>query len=871
MPSEPAQRHHGKTPKPRRARLTSKITPEQLIAIKEELKLLPGLIKTHYGKWTNGAQEFQLECMEAQKLGKDVILHASTGSGKTGIAAGPHLLPSSQGKVTLVVSPLLSLHEEQVVTFRDEFGLKATAINSANGGCTKPIMEAVVNGEWQIVILSPEMLLSRRFIDGVLRKSAFGACCLSVFIDEAHCISHWGDSFRKKYASIGIIRAFLPRSAPIIAVTATLTPRVHQDLVTKLQFDPHNYVFCTIGNDRPNVSQIVRALEHPANSYRDLDFMVNEKMTKPRDVTKAFLYTDDIQDGGKIIDHLNARVCPAYRARGLVRPYNAGMSPKYRAEVMALFKAGIVRILVCTDAAGMGCDIPDIKLVVQWKLPKNLSSWVQRAGRVARARGATGMAVLLVEKTAFEVAEAEVPAAAEGSGGRGGRGRGRGGATTRGRGRGGRGRTAGTMRQGKDYAVSRGQKRGSYGGLHDAKPVSPTESPVDIPSDAPGEGLYAFVQATVCRRLILANIFKNVKPTVPALDCCDICNPTLFDRTRPSKPIRVTRQKGIRRGAPVDSVRQSLFDWRRSMKKMHFAGSLFAPHALLDDATCELLASVGPIDSIDMLKQLLDGWSWWQEFGVRLYVYLHNLDIPSLPAPAARKKRAADTTPATPSPVTSSTAAKRRHPTHSTPADFSAPPSQRQRAEFAVPRALPPAPSTTARAPPVVVPRPLPRPRPRLLPPPQIPSQFASSSAIPMSPVHPLQAHYMLSTPLRAPSTYVLSTYPPAFLPQAYDPRSYYTPHHPGAFQAHSSPNYPYTPPFPQPYGLYPSQQTPSTLRNNPYAALMSPAFSSPLSAVVTPTSHTVTMSPTAPQPPSGPSSTVFPSDSNEDNSSDRQ
>ncbi|KAJ6601569.1 hypothetical protein B0H10DRAFT_2318631 [Mycena sp. CBHHK59/15] len=305
MPSEPAQRHHGKTPKPRRARLTSKITPEQLIAIKEELKLLPGLIKTHYGKWTNGAQEFQLECMEAQKLGKDVILHASTGSGKTGIAAGPHLLPSSQGKVTLVVSPLLSLHEEQVVTFRDEFGLKATAINSANGGCTKPIME--------VTNTSP---------------------------------------------------------APIIAVTATLTPRVHQDLVTKLQFDPHNYVFCTIGNDRPNVSQIVRALEHPANSYRDLDFMVNEKMTKPRDVTKAFLYTDDIQDGGKIIDHLNARVCPAYRARGLVRPYNAGMSPKYRAEVMALFKAGIVRILVCTDAAGclQGCDIPDIKLVVQWKL-----------------------------------------------------------------------------------------------------------------------------------------------------------------------------------------------------------------------------------------------------------------------------------------------------------------------------------------------------------------------------------------------------------------------------------------------------------------------------------------------------------------------
>lgn len=210
-------------------------------------------------------------------------------------------------------------------------------------------MQSVVNGEWQMVILSPEMLLSRRFIDGVLRKSEFGARCLSVFIDEAHCVSHWGDSFRKKYASIGIIRAFLPRSTPIIAVTATLTPRVREDLITKLQFNPNDYIYCSIGNDRPNVAQIVRALEHPANSYRDLDFLVQSGKV----VKKGFVYTDDIKDGGKIIDHLNARVDPSHRDRGLIRPYNAGMSPKYRADVMALFKAGIVRILVCTDAAGM--------------------------------------------------------------------------------------------------------------------------------------------------------------------------------------------------------------------------------------------------------------------------------------------------------------------------------------------------------------------------------------------------------------------------------------------------------------------------------------------------------------------------------------
>jgi superfamily II DNA helicase RecQ len=77
--------------------------------------LLPDSIKKNYTKWTNGATACQLECMGAQVLGRDTILHAAMGAGKTGIAAGPHLLPSSKGKVTLMISPLLSLHEEQVM------------------------------------------------------------------------------------------------------------------------------------------------------------------------------------------------------------------------------------------------------------------------------------------------------------------------------------------------------------------------------------------------------------------------------------------------------------------------------------------------------------------------------------------------------------------------------------------------------------------------------------------------------------------------------------------------------------------------------------------------------------------------------------
>jgi hypothetical protein len=103
--------------KPHKAlpRSSAQQTQEQQDSIQQEVDHLPDLVKTNFTLWKDGAQPFQLTCMGAQALGQDVLLHATMGSGKTGIAAGPHLLPSSAGKVTLVVSPLLSLHEEQVL------------------------------------------------------------------------------------------------------------------------------------------------------------------------------------------------------------------------------------------------------------------------------------------------------------------------------------------------------------------------------------------------------------------------------------------------------------------------------------------------------------------------------------------------------------------------------------------------------------------------------------------------------------------------------------------------------------------------------------------------------------------------------------
>jgi superfamily II DNA helicase RecQ len=176
---------------------------------------------------------------------------------------------------------------------------------------------------------------------------------MSVFVDEAHIISHWGTGFRKKYGELGIIRSFLPKSASIVAVSATLSSRVRRDVLRVLRYHPQNYVNIDVGNDRPNVSIVVRAIQHPLNTYVDLDFILKDLVTDPAQIPKTFIYCDNIAMGTEIIDHLMKLLPEGLRHCGLIRPYNACFSKAYRKAVMKKFKVGEIRILVCTDAAGM--------------------------------------------------------------------------------------------------------------------------------------------------------------------------------------------------------------------------------------------------------------------------------------------------------------------------------------------------------------------------------------------------------------------------------------------------------------------------------------------------------------------------------------
>lgn len=200
------------------------------------------------------------------------------------------------------------------------------------------------------------MLQSRVFLQNVLRHSSFSRRVLSVVIDEAHCLSHWGADFRKKYSSLGIVRAFLPRGTPIIAVTATLTDRVCRDLQAQLHFPKSGSLYVNIGDDRPNVSIVVRACEHPLNTFANLAFLLPATITCASDIRKVYVYADDIKLGNAMVDHLQAALSERNSAlghAGLIRPYNATMSEDYKQAAMRAFRTGAIRILVCTDAAGM--------------------------------------------------------------------------------------------------------------------------------------------------------------------------------------------------------------------------------------------------------------------------------------------------------------------------------------------------------------------------------------------------------------------------------------------------------------------------------------------------------------------------------------
>lgn len=176
---------------------------------------------------------------------------------------------------------------------------------------------------------------------------------LAVFVDEAHCISQWGGDFRKAYAELGSLCALVPPGIPFAALSATLKPKVHLDIMEKLGMLEKSTVFLDLGNERPNVALLTQRLQHPLSSFRDLDFVIPKDISSLDQIPKTIIYIDSVLSVTKAVVHLYGQLPELLWTSGPIQAVHAWMPSEHRTHTMSDFLNSGIRILVCTEAAGM--------------------------------------------------------------------------------------------------------------------------------------------------------------------------------------------------------------------------------------------------------------------------------------------------------------------------------------------------------------------------------------------------------------------------------------------------------------------------------------------------------------------------------------
>ncbi|MBI2766445.1 MAG: RecQ family ATP-dependent DNA helicase [Chloroflexi bacterium] len=312
-----------------------------------------------------GYREFrpgQPEVIASVLARRDTLAVMPTGGGKSFCFQVPALLASDT--LTVVVSPLLALMKDQVDALRQS-GVAAAAVNSTMSREDQAaVMEQAVSGELRLLYVAPE-----RFGDGgfmaALRRANVGLLA----IDEAHCISQWGHDFRPSYRDLGSVRPRLG-NPPIVALTATADPLVREDIVERLQL--HAPVVHVAGFDRPNLRfDVIRT-----KSIKEKQELIAAKL-KTLGEESAIVYCGTRKKVEELTDYLQ-------RQRIKCARYHAGMPDDDRRRIQDAFARDSLRIIVATNAFGMGIDKPDVRMVLHHDLPDSLESYYQEAGRGGR-------------------------------------------------------------------------------------------------------------------------------------------------------------------------------------------------------------------------------------------------------------------------------------------------------------------------------------------------------------------------------------------------------------------------------------------------------------------------------------------------------
>ena len=324
--------------------------------MESRVPLLLPVLKQYFG--FTSFRPLQEEIIRDALAGKDVFALLPTGGGKSLCFQLPAMTRTG---LTVVVSPLIALMKDQVDSLQAS-GVPATFLNSSlAAGEARARLRGLHNGQYRLLYAAPERLMLSGCVSDLQR---WGVNLLA--IDEAHCISEWGHDFRPEYRQLANLRQFFP-DVPMMALTATATGRVREDIVSLLKLrEPRCYV---ASFNRPNLTYRVFA---KSKAYAQvLEFL------RDRSRESGIIYCQSRKTTESVAERLSEDGVKA-------KPYHAGLTPSERTQHQELFLRDEVRVICATIAFGMGINKPNVRFVVHYDLPKNIEGYYQETGRAGR-------------------------------------------------------------------------------------------------------------------------------------------------------------------------------------------------------------------------------------------------------------------------------------------------------------------------------------------------------------------------------------------------------------------------------------------------------------------------------------------------------